>query len=67
MGMVSGVADMCYLTRSGKPIFIELKVADNDQSDNQIWWQSVVESVGIDYFIVKSFDEFKKVLLDSQR
>ena len=62
-GLVAGVADMCYLTNEGKPVFIELKLPKGVQSKNQKWWESVCYSVNVQYFIVRSLDQFKDLFV----
>jgi hypothetical protein len=62
MGMVKGVADMCYLTDQGRPVFIELKVGSNTQSPEQIQFEQVCSSIGVRYELVKTFDEFCNLL-----
>jgi len=62
MGMVAGVADMCYLTKDGRPIFIELKVGSNNQSAEQIRFEHVCSSIGVQYYVVKTFDDFCNLL-----
>ena len=62
MGLVNGVADMAYLAKDGKPVFIEFKIDKGRQSDAQKWWQGVVESVGAKYFIVRTFEDFKDII-----
>jgi hypothetical protein len=59
MGMISGVADMTYLSKSG-PIFLEFKTATGRQTDRQKWWQSQVENAGYRYCIIRNFEEFVK-------
>jgi len=59
MGMISGVADMTYLSKSGV-IFLEFKATKGVQSAKQKWWQSQVKAAGYRYYIIKSFEDFVK-------
>lgn len=61
LGLVSGVADTCFLW-SGKAHFIEFKTADGIQSIRQKEWQRTVETHGIDYYVVRSFLQFKDLI-----
>jgi hypothetical protein len=49
-----------------KTLFIELKVDRNTQSDDQIEFQKLVVSLGFKYFIARSLNEFKNILLKEQ-
>lgn len=61
IGLVAGVADMTYLSPCGV-IFLELKFGDGKQSAAQIEWQRKVEAAGYRYEVVRSFDDFKKII-----
>ena len=61
IGVVSGVSDMIYLNpRTGQPQFLELKLPHGRQSPNQIEFQSIVESMGFEYHIIKTIEDFNK-------
>ena len=66
MGMVSGVADLTYLSCSGA-VFIELKTETGLQSATQKEWQRRVTERGYAYHIVRSLDEFKALIDDLQK
>jgi hypothetical protein len=61
-GMVAGVSDMIYLRDGLPPLCIELKLPDGIQSKAQKDWQNVAESVGCEYVIVRTLDQFKNLL-----
>jgi hypothetical protein len=61
MGLMPGVSDLTYLSKTG-PIFIELKVGANKQTKVQEEWQNAVERLGYKYFIVSSVAEFCKIV-----
>lgn len=61
MGLVAGVSDMTYLSKSGV-IFLEFKTPDGKQTARQKEWQSTVEQAGYRYTIVRSFEDFTKSL-----
>ena len=50
----------------GRALFFELKVRYNTQQDNQIEFQKLVEGLGFNYFIARSTNEFKNILLKEQ-
>ena len=66
MGIVAGVSDMVFLHPSG-PVLLEFKTEVGRQTDKQKWWQSVVEAAGFRYRIIRSFDEFLKILLELKK
>lgn len=62
MGVVPGVSDMIYLKG---PVFIEMKSQDGRQSPDQILFEGVVTKLGYRYVIVRSFEEFKQLILNN--
>ena len=66
MGMVSGVADMTYLSARGA-VFIELKTEVGEQSEAQKKWERLVRSRGYAYYVVRSVEEFKELIADLQK
>ena len=61
MGLVAGVSDMTYLSKSG-PVFLEFKTPTGKQTPKQKEWQSQVESAGYKYEIIRSFQDFLSIL-----
>lgn len=62
MGMLAGVSDMIYLSPKGTPMFLELKTAEGRQSAVQKQWQETIENAGYRYCIIRSLDDFKKLI-----
>ena len=62
-GIVSGVADLEFY-RNGKLTFIELKLPKRYQSPEQKEFQAKVEAEGFRYEIVKTFEDFKKLMYE---
>ena len=62
-GVKRGVADLEILI-PGKCIFIEVKTLTGQQSDEQKDFQMVCEGLGIDYFLVRSLEEFKELCIN---
>jgi hypothetical protein len=62
MGVVPGVADMCFLRPEGKTCWIEWKTETGRQSEDQKRFQKLCLSLGHDYVIVRSEEEFLKVI-----
>jgi len=61
MGLVSGVSDCLFIWR-GSIFCFEFKTAIGRQSTAQIEWQTKVNQQGINYYLVRSLEEFKKVM-----
>ena len=62
MGVVAGVADMCYLKPEGKVVWIEWKTEIGKQSNEQKEFEKVCRELGHEYVIVRSEDEFLQVI-----
>ena len=62
-GMVAGVADMQYLLPQGRVAFIEFKNEIGKQGTEQKKFEEVCLSLNIPYFICRSLEEFKKIIL----
>lgn len=61
MGMVAGVSDMILLRPDRPPLCIELKTEVGRQGERQKWWQSVAESTGAEYVLIRSLEEFQNL------
>jgi len=61
-GLVPGVSDLIILLPS-KCLFIEVKTSTGKQSDVQKVFESKVTLLGFDYYLVRSLEEFKNILL----
>lgn len=63
-GVIAGVADLILLIPNMKyhGLCIEMKFGKNRQSDNQVWWQGLVQEQGYAYIICNSFDRFREVV-----
>ena len=66
MGVVAGVADMCYLKPEGQTCWIEWKTETGKQSPKQVKFQQLCLSLGHEYHIVRSEAEFLAVILHNQ-
>ena len=64
MGVQPGFPDLVLLVASQDchALFIELKSATGRQEDSQKEYQALVEAQGYRYALVRSFDEFKKLI-----
>jgi len=58
MGVRKGVADLAYLTDTGKTHYIELKTDSGKQSEEQIEFQSLCIRLGSLYSVCRSYSEF---------
>jgi hypothetical protein len=61
MGLQKGRSDM-VLYLKGRAFMIEWKTEKGKQHGKQKEWQSLVESQGFSYYIVRSVDEFKELV-----
>lgn len=61
VGLVSGVSDCLFIWR-GTIYCFEFKTAIGRQSPAQIEWQGKVNSQGINYYLVRSLEQFQKVM-----
>ena len=62
MGVVAGVADMCYLKPEGQTVWIEWKTESGRQSPEQVKFQQLCLSLGHEYHIVRSEQEFLNII-----
>lgn len=61
-GLKAGVSDLIVL-QPNRCIFVELKTQVGKQSDKQKDFESIVKSLGFEYFVVRSLEEFKQVVI----
>lgn len=61
-GVLAGVSDLIVIN-NGKTHFVELKDYKGKQSDKQKEFEKSIISQGHKYFIVRSLDEFKKIVI----
>jgi len=60
-GLSPGVSDtICVLPR--KTLYIEFKTPEGVQSDKQKEFEGVVKGLNQKYYIVRSLDQFKKII-----
>ena len=62
LGVVKGRSDMVLYYKSFS-IMIELKTEKGRQSESQKTWQNLMESQGFEYYIIRSLEEFKKLIV----
>lgn len=60
-GMKAGVSDLIILIPN-KVIFVELKTDTGKQSEVQKDFQNVVENLKLEYYLIRSLDEFKETI-----
>lgn len=58
MGVKSGISDWAYISDNGRIIWIELKTEDGHQSPDQKKFQQLCISLGHEYKIARSYNEF---------
>lgn len=61
MGVRAGFPDLilCIARHGYHGLFIELKTATGKQSDNQKYYQYILEEQGYKYVVIRSIEEFK--------
>lgn len=62
IGLLSGASDLIVLMQN-RCIFVEVKNENGRQSDNQKEFEARVKELGFEYYIVRSLQDFKKVVL----
>lgn len=61
-GMLKGASDV-YIVHNGQVLFVEFKAEDGKQSREQRMFQRKVEALGFKYFIIKTLQDFKNVIV----
>jgi hypothetical protein len=61
-GLMSGVSDLICIN-NGEILFIECKDEKGRQSDKQKEFEIIINSQGFKYFLVRSLEEFKKIVI----
>jgi hypothetical protein len=66
MGVVKGVSDTILFLARGEyhALCVEFKTEVGRQSDAQVEWQRKVEQQGYRYEVVRSLEEFKKLIVE---
>lgn len=60
-GLFSGVSDLIVI-HFGEILFIEIKTEVGKQSDKQKDFENIVSSHNFKYYLIRSLDEFKKII-----
>lgn len=60
-GLVSGVSDL-IIVQPNRVLFVELKLENGRQSKTQIAFEKTVKNLGHQYYVVRSLEEFKKII-----
>lgn len=63
MGMKSGTSDLKVYLNGGKTLFIEMKDHKGTQSQAQKDFQKTVEDLGFKYYLCRSVNQFKEIIL----
>ena len=62
-GLLSGVSDTVIILPTKDLIFVEFKTDIGKQSPAQKDFEKRVTNLGYKYFIIRTFDEFKKIII----
>ena len=65
MGVLSGVSDLVLILQN-KVIFVELKNHKGSQSEKQKHFQINVDDLGHYYIIIRSLEDFKKLICNCE-
>lgn len=65
-GLMSGVSDTIIILPNSKIIFIEFKTPKGRQTEKQKEFEDRIKKHGYAYYIIRSFEEFKKIILHLQ-
>jgi len=60
-GLYSGASDLIIL-EPGVAKFVEMKTETGTQSKDQKQFQEIVEALGFEYYLIRSFEQFKSEL-----
>lgn len=62
MGVVPGVSDLIYLRpKEEGNLYIEMKTETGIQSEDQEAFQALVKSLGYQYIVCRSFEQFQSI------
>jgi hypothetical protein len=61
-GLLRGASDLIVILPNGKLLFIEVKTDIGVQSEYQKDFEDRVKSLGFEYILVRSLEEFKKII-----
>lgn len=60
-GMLSGVSDT-IIVMPNKVLFVEFKDSKGKQSDNQKEFETRVNKLGFEYYVIRSLEDFKQLI-----
>ena len=60
-GLVAGVSDL-IVVQPNRVIFVEVKLEKGRQQPNQIEFEKTVTALGFEYHVVRSLEEFQKII-----
>ena len=60
-GLLSGVSDLIVVEKN-RLLFVEVKTAIGRQSGKQKKFEENVKSLGYKYYLVRSLEDFKKII-----
>ena len=61
-GTMAGVSDLIVVTPN-KTIFVELKIEIGVQSEKQKIFQKAIENLNHEYYLVRSLEQFKEIII----
>jgi len=61
LGLIAGRSDMVYY-KNGLARMLEFKTESGTQSPQQKAWESLMVANGFEYYVIRSVDQFKKLI-----
>ncbi|MNT85710.1 VRR-NUC domain protein [compost metagenome] len=58
-GFLPGVSDTVIMGDKGKVYWVEFKLPNNNQQENQIEFEQRCKDLGHEYVVIKSLEQFK--------
>ena len=62
-GMLPGASDL-IIVQPNRVIFVEIKTDSGTQQPNQKQFEADVKALGFEYFVIRSLEQFKNLLLN---
>jgi len=61
-GLSAGVADLCFMLTGGRAAWLELKIKNEKQTDEQLAFEQICNALGHPYMVARTFDTAVAIL-----